>query len=50
MQLNKTIFLDSAIFMEKKFSENQFWAKVNFCGQKKAFMSVAQSHSGSNSL
>ena len=34
MQLTKTIFSDSAIFIEKKTVENRCWQKVNFCGQK----------------
>ena len=39
MQPTKTIFSDSAIFVEKKTVENQLWTKkllqiVDFCGQK----------------
>ena len=32
MQLTKTIFPDSAIFLEKKSVENRVWQKKNFCG------------------
>ena len=35
MQLTKTNFSDSVIFIEKKSVENWLWAKVNFVGKKK---------------
>ncbi len=35
MQLTKTIFPDSAIFIEKKRVENQFWRKSEFLWRKK---------------
>ena len=35
MQLTRTIFSDSAIFIEKKRVENRLWAKRKCCGQKK---------------
>ena len=35
MQLTKTIFSDSAIFIEKKRVENQLWAKSEFLWAKK---------------
>jgi hypothetical protein len=34
MQLNKTIFSDSTIFIEKKRVENRLWRKSAFCGEK----------------
>ena len=34
MQLAKTIFQNSAIFIEKKWVENRLWVKVDFCGGK----------------
>ena len=33
MQLTKTIFSDSVIFIEKNRAENHLLEKVNFCGQ-----------------
>ena len=35
MQLTKTLFSDSEIFIEKKTVENDCGQKVNFCGQNK---------------
>ena len=32
MQLTKTFFPNSAIFIEKKWVENRLWEKVHFCG------------------
>jgi hypothetical protein len=34
MQLTKTIFPDSVIFIEKKRVENGVWRKSAFCGEK----------------
>ena len=34
MQLTKTIFPDSVIFIEKKRVENRVWRKSAFCGEK----------------
>ena len=34
MQLSKTIFSDSAIFLEKETVENQLWAKSKFLWAK----------------
>ena len=34
MQLTKTIFLDSAAFIEKKRVENRLWRKSAFCSEK----------------
>ena len=34
MQLTKTFFPNSAIFIEKKWVENRLWEKVHFCGEK----------------
>jgi hypothetical protein len=34
MQLTKTIFPDSVIFIEKKRVENRLWRKSAFCGEK----------------
>ena len=39
MQLTKTTFSDSALFIEKETVENWLWAKVNFWGQKDFFSS-----------
>ena len=34
MQITKTIFQNSAIFIKKKWAENQLWENVDFCGEK----------------
>ena len=41
MQLTKTIFSDSVIFIEKKRVEIQLWQNVNFGGKKKIFIRAA---------
>ena len=35
MQLTRTIFFDSAIFIEKRTVENRLWAKSQFLWAKK---------------
>jgi hypothetical protein len=41
MQLTKTIFPDSASFIEKKRVENRLWRKVNFCGEKNSIICLS---------
>ena len=40
MQLTKTIFSDSAIFIEKKRVENRLWANSEFSWAKKIFIGL----------
>ena len=43
MQLTKTFFLNSAIFIEKKWVEKRLWGKSGyFCWEKKMYHDVNQ--------
>ena len=44
VQLTKTIFPGSAIFIEKKTVENQLWAKSEFLGPKQFIITYSRSH------